>query len=91
MDTMELYTQLQKKLTEKPAHLTPDAVKECHQSYIDYHLATKPDEIYIIPMEEMAELSQHLSKLVFFGRSPFSLYSGGIGCHATTSSSTALL
>ena len=64
MDTMELYTQLQKKLTEKPAHLTPDAVKECHQSYIDYHLATKSDEIYIIPMEEMAELTQHLSKII---------------------------
>ena len=64
MDTMELYTQLQKKLKEKPAHLTSDVVKECHQSYIDYHLATKPDEIYVIPMEEMAELSQHLSKII---------------------------
>lgn len=64
MDTTELYTQLQKKLKEKPAHTAPDVIKEHHQSYIDYHLATKPDEIYVIPMEEMAELSQHLSKII---------------------------
>lgn len=64
MDTIELYNQLQKKLKEKPAHMATDIVKEQHQSYINYHLATKPDEIYIIPMEEMAELTQHLSKII---------------------------
>lgn len=64
MDAIELNTQLQQKLKERPAHISADVAKEMHQSYIDYHLATKPDEIYIIPMEEMAELTQHLSKII---------------------------
>ena len=31
---------------------------------IRYHLNTNPDEIMVIPMEEMAELTQHLSKIL---------------------------
>ena len=64
MDSKELYEQLQKKLKERPAHLAPDVVRESHHAYIDYHVNKKYDEIYVIPMEEMAELTQHLSKII---------------------------
>lgn len=64
MNAIELCTKLEEKLKERPAHLTEEEVRKSHQNYIDYHLATKPDEVYVIPMEEMAELTQHLSKII---------------------------
>lgn len=64
MDVNELRKQLNEKLETRPLHRSPEDVRKSHQSYIDYHMATKPDNIYVIPMEEMAELTQHLSKII---------------------------
>lgn len=64
MDANELRKQLNEKLAVRPLHRSPEDVRKSHLSYIDYHKATKPDEIYVIPMEEMAELTQHLSKII---------------------------
>lgn len=64
MDANELRKQLNEKLETRPLHRSPEDVLKSHQSYIDYHMATKPDNIYVIPMEEMAELTQHLSKII---------------------------
>lgn len=57
MDVNELRKQLNQKLETRPLHRSPEDVRKSHQSYIDYHMATKPDNIYVIPMEEMAELA----------------------------------
>lgn len=64
MDIKELRKQLDNKLTTLPSHCSSEFIQECHQAYMDYHMAAKPDDIYVIPMEEMAELTQHLSKII---------------------------
>ena len=64
MDKQNFIEEMTKKITEKPAHHTDEQIKRCHMAYINYHKKSKPDEILVIPMEEMAELMQHLSKII---------------------------
>lgn len=64
MDLVTLRNLLDEKIKSKSKHLTKEEISRLHHAYIDYHAATKPDEIFVIPMEEMAELTQHLSKII---------------------------
>ena len=64
MDLRKFSKKLSDKLNNCPEHLTDEQIKECHMNYIEYHTKKKPDEILVIPIEEMAELTQHLSKVI---------------------------
>ncbi|MBO5435054.1 hypothetical protein J6A31_04455 [bacterium] len=64
MNINDLNEQLEKKLAEKPPHMTPYEIRAQHLDYIKYHLARNPDNILAIPIEEMAELTQHLCKIM---------------------------
>lgn len=64
MDLQEFTDKLNQKIDSKVAHLTEEEVYKAHKNYIDYHRNTNPNVLYVISMEEMAELTQHLSKLV---------------------------
>lgn len=64
MDKISFETALSEKLRTKPNHLSSERIEHCHKIYIDYHKENNSDELLVIPMEEMAELTQHLSKLL---------------------------
>lgn len=52
MDIKELRKQLDNKLATLPSHCSSEFIQGCHQAYMDYHMAAKPDDIYVIPMEK---------------------------------------
>lgn len=56
--------ELSKKLQSKAPHLTEEQTITQHMKYIEYNTDKNPDSLFIIPIEEMAELTQHLSKLI---------------------------
>ena len=64
MDQNEFSSKLNYKLTNNIEHISEDIITLAHKNYINYHLQSNPDEILVIPMEEMAELTQHLSKIL---------------------------
>lgn len=64
MDRNTLTEKLAIKTAHELPHYTDSYIKESHMNYIDFHRKNNPDEILVIPMEEMAELTQHLSKLM---------------------------
>ena len=64
MDINEFSSKLDYKRNNNIAHISEDIIKLAHISYIDYLNKSNPDEILVIPMEEKAELTQHLSKIV---------------------------
>ena len=64
MNRQTLIDKMKEKLNTTPKHMTDEELIAAHQSYIDYHKKTNPDEIYVIPIEEMAELTQELSKII---------------------------
>ena len=64
MNRLTFMEAMTNKKILKPDHFTDEEIKQCHKSYIDYHIKNNSDEIYVIPIEEMAELTQHLSKLI---------------------------
>lgn len=64
MNINELNAQLANKLKEKPRHMSADSIRSHHEEYIAYHNEHNPDNILAIPIEEMAELTQHLCKIM---------------------------
>lgn len=64
MDRQTLIDKMKDKLDTTPKHMTDEEIITAHQSYIDYHKKTNPNKIYVIPIEEMAELTQELSKII---------------------------
>lgn len=64
MEIDELEKKVKKKVKKNAPHLTTEEKEKIHRSYLDYHKKHNEDIIYAIPMEEMAELTQHLSKLL---------------------------
>lgn len=64
MNQTEFKNKLNRKINNKDSHLDNDIIDECHNRYLNYHKVVNEDEILVIPMEEMAELTQHLSKIL---------------------------
>ena len=64
MNKEEFSSKLEDKINNKTKHLTKKQILNFHKSYLEYHKNIKPDEILVIPIEEMAELTQHLSKVI---------------------------
>lgn len=64
MDLKEFTHKFTTKRFNKEKHTSPENIDKAHNALIRYHLDTNPDEIVVIPMEEMAELTQHLSKIL---------------------------
>lgn len=64
MDLKEFTHKFMTKRFNKEAHVSLEKISQMHDLLIKYHLDTNPDEIVVIPMEEMAELTQHLSKIL---------------------------
>lgn len=62
------HTELSKCINEKIQNNIPplrdDTVKHMHLDYIDYALTHNPTNILVIPIEEMAELTKELSKIL---------------------------
>lgn len=64
MDLKEFTHKFITKRFNKEPHVSLEKINQMHDLLIKYHLDTNPDEIVVIPMEEMAELTQHLSKIL---------------------------
>ncbi len=64
MDLKEFTHKFITKQFNKESHISLEKINQMHDLLIKYHLDTNPDEIVVIPMEEMAELTQHLSKIL---------------------------
>ena len=64
MDLKEFTHKFITKQFNKESHVSLEKINQMHDLLIKYHLDTNPDKIVVIPMEEMAELTQHLSKIL---------------------------
>lgn len=64
MDSVEFKTAYYTKLASAPQHITQEEYTDIHRQYLAYHGARNGDEILAIPIEEMAELTQHLTKII---------------------------
>ena len=64
MDLNVLKDKILSRHTNKTPHLTNEQIRQSHLAYINYHKKVNADEIYAIPIEEMAELTQHLTKCI---------------------------
>lgn len=64
MDLKEFTHKFITKRFNKESHVSLEKINQMHDLLIKYHLDTNSDEIVVIPMEEMAELTQHLSKIL---------------------------
>lgn len=64
MDSVEFKTAYYTKLASAAPHLTQEEYVDIHRQYLEYHGARNSDEILAIPIEEMAEFTQHLTKII---------------------------
>lgn len=64
MDINLLKDKISNRQLNKIPHLTNEQILQNHLSYINYHKQVNEDEIYVIPIEEMSELTQHLTKCI---------------------------
>ena len=64
MDSVEFKTAYYTKLASASPHLTQEEYVDIRRQYLEYHGARNSDEILAIPIEEMAELTQHLTKII---------------------------
>ena len=64
MDINLLKDKISNRQLNKIHHLTNKQIMQNHLSYINYHKQVNEDEIYVIPIEEMSELTQHLTKCI---------------------------
>lgn len=64
MDSIEFKTAYYTKLASAHPHITQEEYTDIHRQYLAYHGARNSDEILAIPIEEMAELTQHLVKII---------------------------
>lgn len=64
MNIYGLKARLQAKMKHKDKHLSKEERDSIHRAYIQYHKAHNEDVIYSIAMEELAELTQQLSKIL---------------------------
>lgn len=64
MDINLLKDKISNRQLNKIPHLTNEQILQNHLSYINYHKQVNEDEIYVIPIEEMSELMQHLTKCI---------------------------
>ena len=64
MDINLLKDKISSRQLNKIPHLTNEQILQNHLSYINYHKQVNEDEIYVIPIEEMSEHMQHLTKCI---------------------------
>ena len=64
MDINLLKDKISNRQLNKIPHLTNEQILQNHLSYINYHKQVNEDEIYVIPIEEMSEFTQHLTKCI---------------------------
>ena len=64
MDINLLKDKISNRQLNKIPHLTNEQIIQNHLSYINYHKQVNEDEIYVIPIEEMSELTKHLTKCI---------------------------
>lgn len=64
MNIYALKSRLEAKIKNKDKHLSKEERDTIHRAYIDYHTIHNKDAIYSIAMEELAELTQQLSKVL---------------------------
>lgn len=64
MDSAKFKTAYYTKLASASPHLTQAECENIHGQYLEYHGARNSDNILVIPIEEMAELTQHLTKII---------------------------
>ena len=64
MDLKEFTHKFTTKQFNKEPHISTENINKMHDTLIESRVSKNPDEIIIVPIEEMSELTQHLSKIV---------------------------
>ena len=64
MNLQDFKKQYLRKKKNKDAHMSYEEYIAAHHKDIDAQKAENIDNLYIVPIEEMAELTQHLSKII---------------------------
>ena len=70
MDAEKFEQKFRSKVYNKSIHMSTEGYIESQKKFIEHSMEVNEDENLVIPMEEMAELTQHLSK-VLRGKEPY--------------------